>query len=126
MSGVNKGSLRHTCKVYCHLARFFASLIACLALSSPSHAVPITERSGEQIVIINLTLGRTPLYTSIMVYQDGSSLWRPLTEYITAMDFPITVQLDDLYAQGWFIQEKNDFLLDLNNSSITIKGKKPH
>lgn len=103
---------------------YFAIFFIYLRFSAICYAAAITERSDDQLVIINLSLGRTPLYTSIMAYQDGSSLWIPLTEYITAMDFPIAVQIDDQYAKGWFINEKNNFLLDLNNHSVTIKGEK--
>lgn len=117
---MSNGRAHWASKYYFYLAIFFVYL----TISNISDAATITERPDDQLVIVNLNLERTPLYTSIMAYQDGSNLWVPLTEYITAMDFPIDIQFGDQYAKGWFIQEKNDFLLDLNNNSVTIKGKK--
>ncbi|GAA6166654.1 MSCRAMM family protein [Sessilibacter corallicola] len=87
-------------------------------------SLPLKERSDDQIVIINLQLNRIPLYTSILAYQGEDGLWVPLQEYLNAMDFPIELNFEEQYAEGWFIKQDYTFELDTDNvNRVVIKGK---
>ena len=84
----------------------------------------IVERSDDQIIILDLNLFRRPIFSGIFAYQDSQGVWIPFSDYIAALDFPIEIQRDDGYAQGWFIRENRQFLLDLKRETVTIDGQK--
>ncbi len=96
--------------------------LCCTSFSALS--LETVERPDDQIVIINLQLNRIPLYTSILAYQGEDGLWVPLQEYLNAMDFPIELNFEEQYAQGWFIKQRYTFKLDTGNTNrVVIKGK---
>ncbi len=93
-------------------------------ISFSALSLETVERPDDQIVIVNLQLNRIPLYTSILAYQGEDGLWLPLQEYLNAMDFPIELNFEEQYAQGWFIKQRYTFKLDTGNANrVVIKGK---
>ncbi len=54
--------------------------------------------------------------------QKNGQLYLPLGEISVALDFPITVNADEISADGWFINEKNH--ISLNKNSVSLKGEK--
>ncbi len=104
----------------------YRTLTSVILIIFAQHALSFSEveRSQDETVIVNLKLDRIPLYTSILAYHSNDGLWIPLAEYLTALDFPITINYEQQTAEGWYINENNTFYLDTKTEArVVLSGK---
>ena len=81
------------------------------------------ERSDEELLILQMTLGKIILRDAIFGFPKQGSLILPLTDVVEALEFPITVDAENGRAQGWFLDENRLFSLDLAASKVVIAGE---
>lgn len=81
------------------------------------------KRSDEELLILQMTLGKLILRDAVFGYPKQGSLILPLTEVVDALEFPITVDAENGRAQGWFLSESRLFSLDLAAGKVVIAGE---
>lgn len=92
-------------------------------LPPPSSPFSTTERSDDELLILQMLLGSYILSEGIFGYPKQGSLILPLTDLVAALDFPIEVDPENGTAEGWFIDENRLFSLDLAASQVVIAGE---
>lgn len=85
----------------------------------------IVQRPDDELLLFSLNLGRIMLLDVLLTYEDleTGQYFVPLSDFLDALEFPISVQLAAGTASGWFLDEEHSFSLDLPAGSVTIKGK---
>lgn len=71
---------------------------------------------------MSMRLGQHVLNEGMIVYVDDVKTYLPLTETIQSLGLPIKVHGEDAYAEGWFREENNRFVLDLHKQLLVISG----
>lgn len=106
-------------------AKAIANKAPSLAQAPPvtSTAFTVGQRTDEELLILKMTLGKNVLNEAIFGYPKQGSLILPLTDVVNALDFPIEVDPENGRAQGWFIDEKRLFSLDLSAAQVIIAGE---
>lgn len=86
----------------------------------------VIYRNEEDLSVYRLQLDRMVLNSAILVYNnyDSGQIVIPLNEFLTAIEFPITFDLDSKTASGWFISENQEFELNLSEKFVSVKGKR--
>ncbi len=84
----------------------------------------IIQRPDEDLLIFELHIGQTPILDALLTFEDlnDGSYYVPLMDFMDAIEFPITVNYDAGTAQGWFIDEGNDFKLSLDSAKVIVQG----
>lgn len=83
----------------------------------------MTFRSDDQLQIMTVKLGSQELHEGILTYVDGDKTYIPLSEFFESINLPIDVMYEDAYAEGWFREESNLFVLDYQKKLLSIGGK---
>lgn len=87
--------------------------------------ISFVERSDNDLLIIELRVGRRiVLLDAMFAYLTRGKIFIPLSETLTAIDFPIQVEPGDGTAEGWFLRESNTFSLDAVRHEVIISGQK--
>lgn len=83
------------------------------------------ERTDDDLLITSLYLGKILLRDDLLAYesQGNGDYFVPLQDIILALDLPITVNLDEGTAKGWFLDEKNIFDLSMKDASLKLGDK---
>lgn len=95
--------------------------LACLAGSAPAVADTFDENN---LLLLDVTLERQRLASSVTAYAFGDSALVSLAEVGAALDFPIVVEAQTGNARGWFIAPARSFVLDFNGGFVEIEGKR--
>lgn len=89
----------------------------------PSNAFKSAERSDEELLIMQMTLGNLVLRDAMFGFPKQGSLILPLTDFVDALEFPISVDVENGLAGGWFLSENRLFSLDLAARRVVIAGE---
>lgn len=81
------------------------------------------KRRDEELLILKMTLGKIILRDAVFGYPKQGSLILPLTDILEALEFPISVDVENGRAQGWFLDENRLFSLDLAAQKVVINGE---
>lgn len=81
------------------------------------------ENWNENFLLLKVTSSKTVLNQGLSSYQSGGRLYLSLFELMDTLYFPIEVFDEEQNAKGWFIEEDNDFYLDMKQESLIIKGR---
>jgi hypothetical protein len=97
--------------------------------SKPSTDNPQPPSGGtipidDNFLIVEVRLNDFQLAEALPAYLNQGSIMLPLSEFLRAVDFPITVRPEAGTADGWFLQEDRLFTLDLSRALAIVKGKK--
>src|SRR5271170_5720834 len=94
-----------------------------VASAEDSHTVNIVERSDDDLVLVQLRLGRAVLNESMTGYLVKNHLLLPLSQVAEALQFPIKVSAPEGQAEGWFLTPDNSFTLDAARHEVVVAGK---
>jgi len=89
----------------------------------PDSPFKSAKRREEEMLIFQMTLGSLVLRDGIFGYPKQGSLLLPLTDVLEALEFPISVDVENGRAQGWFLNENRLFSLDLAARQVVINGE---
>ena len=92
--------------------------------AAESRAVPVVERSDDDLVLVQLRLGRLILNESLPGYLVKNHLILPLGQVAQALEFPIRVNAPEGQAEGWFLDPANHFTLDAARREVVIAGNR--
>ncbi|MCH9031004.1 MAG: hypothetical protein IIB00_01910, partial [candidate division Zixibacteria bacterium] len=109
-------------------------LIFLLALRSPANAAdsdtspPTPDNPGDdfiedEILILQVQLGKYILSDGILGFLHRGGVMLPLGEMCRIVDFPIEVEPDEGLAHGWFLREYRFFSLNHSRSEVVIRGR---
>lgn len=100
-------------------------LSAALLFNSQAWASPSTAKnlSEDDLLIVQLSYASLSLEESLFVYQTPEHTFVPLQGLIDALDFPLSIDLDALSVEGWFISENKRFSLDIKRESLYIEDQ---
>ncbi len=105
-------------------------LIAALAACAFVRAAPAAEslqpvhRSDDDLVLVELRLGREVLAEMLPGYVGTGHLMLPLGQVSDALQFPIRVSARDGKAEGWFIDTDNRFFLDMGTREVVFGDRR--
>lgn len=120
------------------LARYLLPLIILLSISqSPlsqalDHKPSAHENSNhaeenllsdDNLLIVEIILGKYRLASDIFIYTTAESTLVPLQPIFDAIEFPIEVDPTAEKAHGWFLRESNRFDLNVANHQLIIAGE---
>lgn len=80
-------------------------------------------RPDEQLQIMSVKLGSLELHEGILAYVDGDKTYIPLSEFIESIRIPVEVTAEEAYAEGWFREENNRFVLNYEKRLLSIGGE---
>jgi len=108
---------------------FFVLVLTVLALPAvyaedAARLVNIVERSDDDLVLVQLRLGRIVLNESLPGYLTKNHLMLPLGQIAEALQFPIKVNPPEGQADGWFLDPANNFTLDAARHEVVISGSR--
>ena len=91
---------------------------------NPVDLMTLVQRPDEDLLIFNLIIGKSLLSDAFLTYEDldTGKYYFHLTDFLTAVEFPIDVNDDAGTASGWFLRENNTFQLDLKTNAAIIAG----
>lgn len=78
---------------------------------------------GEQLILL-VTTEKVVLSDAIIGFKEQSSLYVSFFEFLSALDFPIQLNMDSQTASGWYISEDKDFYLDISQAFVESDGRK--
>ncbi len=84
--------------------------------------VPV-ERSDEELLVLEVRLGRYILSDGIIGYIHRGGVLLSLEDMARVLEFPISVKLATGQADGWFINKNRRFSLDIARGEVVLKGK---
>jgi hypothetical protein len=100
------------------------ALVAACALVRTASAAEFVRRSDDDLVLVELRLGRDVLAESLPGYVGTGHLMLPLGQLADALQFPIKVSVKDGRAEGWFLDENNRFSLDASRREVTVGDRR--
>ena len=100
-----------------------AGLLTAFAPLAAGDGPPVTERDDEDLLVLELRLGHHVLHDALLAYPTPDGLLVPLQEVMTALELPIAVDPGSGTAEGWFLDEKRRFSLDLARREVQIAGR---
>ena len=85
----------------------------------------IVQRPDDDLLLFSLNLGRVMLLDVLLTYEDleTGQYFVPLSDFVDALEFPISVHPTNGTASGWFMDERRTFSLNLSTGIATIAGK---
>ncbi|MCB1782811.1 MAG: hypothetical protein KDI13_02345 [Alphaproteobacteria bacterium] len=85
----------------------------------------VRYRPDDSLLIATLSLGDLQLLDALLLYEDteNNRFYLPLRDVVEALEFPIVMDANGLFAKGWFVSEDNSFELDLQSGEVVIKGE---
>ncbi len=89
----------------------------------PDSPFKTNKRREEELLIFRMTLGSVVLRDGVFGYPKQGSLLLPLKDLLEALEFPISVDVENGRAQGWFLSENRLFSLDLSAQQVVINGE---
>jgi hypothetical protein len=90
--------------------------------STPAQNAPV-NRSDEDLLILEMRLGRYLLSESIIGYIYAGGVLLSLQEFADALDFAVSVDQASGQATGWFLQPNRQFALDASRREVSVEGK---
>ncbi|MFK7733557.1 MAG: collagen binding domain-containing protein [Pseudomonadales bacterium] len=78
--------------------------------------------SDDNLLIVDIYLGKYRLARDVFVYSNSETTLIPLQPLFDALEFPILVNNDLRTAEGWFLKESNGFKLDVPGQQFSING----
>jgi hypothetical protein len=109
------------------LARLIPILLTAAYLFIPpawAGASTAESLSEDDLLIVQLSYASLKLEDSLFVYQTPEHTFVPLQGLIDALDFPLSIDLDALSVEGWFISENKRFSLDIKRESLYIQKQR--
>ncbi len=96
---------------------------------SQSQPPPQADQGGtipidDNFLIIEVRLNEFQLADALPAYLNQGSIMLPLSDFVRAVDFPITVRPENGTADGWFLKEDRLFTFDLSRAQAIVRGKK--
>ena len=85
---------------------------------------PFSRVPDNEELLFSLQKGSILFDGSLSIIKNQEGVYLALSDLLFALDFPITVDFKEKKAQGWYIRENRDFLLDLENKEIIANGLK--
>ncbi len=92
-------------------------------VETPKALQPVT-RPDEQLLLLEMRLGQYVVSDGIPGYYDNGGLLLPLAEVARILEFPIAVDPANGRADGWYVNEKKLFALDLSHGIVVLEGKR--
>ena len=80
------------------------------------------ERSDDDLLVLEVKLGRLTLHDGLIAYLHPGGMLLPLGEIAAALEFPIAVEPGAGIAHGWFLAEHRLFSLDLGRHEVLVEG----
>jgi hypothetical protein len=106
-------------------------LLAFITVIPSAHAqeevrapIEMVEHSDDDLVLVQLRIGRTALADGIQGYTTKSGLLLPLGQIAQALQLPIKVTAQEGKAEGWAINPDNRIIVDVARRQATIGGKR--
>ncbi len=89
----------------------------------PSTPLSVIEPADDDLLILQLQINDLVLSEGLTAYQIPSGVCLYLSEVTEALDFPISVRVDQVRAEGWFLHEDRTFVLDLMRNEVLIANR---
>ncbi len=89
----------------------------------PANAFAAEDRKEQELLILQMLLGDKILADGVFGYPKQGSLILPLSDVVSILEFPISVDPVNGRAEGWFIEENRLFSLDLEAGKVVIDGE---
>lgn len=101
-----------------------ATLFTSPVVAEPAPLEPV-ERPDDELLILELRLGRTTLYDGLLAYLEPGTrrLFLPLGETAAALGLAITTDPGAGTAEGWFLAENRRFSLDVTRRRVVVEGR---
>lgn len=115
------------------LARQFVSLISKGLKDAERGTATLADTNAAQVQRLpdgeNLLLGvriekKIPIDATILGRVENKAMLISLRDFISAVEFPITMDTETGNADGWYIREKNAFSLDSKARTVASHGGK--
>lgn len=81
------------------------------------------ELAEENVLIVQIAVAGAQTEENVEVYQHEGGYLVPLGFLAQFIDFAIVTHTDNGQANGWFIRENQNFLLDANKRTVVVAGK---
>lgn len=81
------------------------------------------NRSDEDLLILEMRLGRHVLSESIIGYMHTRGVLLSLQEFVDALDFAVSVDQASGQATGWFLDPNRQFALDVSRCEVSVEGR---
>ncbi len=81
------------------------------------------NRSDEDLLILEMRLGRYVLSESIIGYMYRGGVLLSLQDFVDALDFAISVDRASGQATGWFLELNRQFALDVSRCEVSVEGR---
>ena len=92
-------------------------------LAAPAVPLKVVKPVEDDLLILALRLNKETLSEGMSGYWVGKGICLSLGELTRALDFPIKVDPKTGRAEGWFLNEKRRFVLDIKSGTVTLFGK---
>lgn len=86
-------------------------------------SLTVVERPDEELLILEMRLGRYILSDGITGYIHRGGVLLPLEEVAMALELAITVDPQAGQASGWFFNENRLFALDIARGEVIVEGR---
>jgi hypothetical protein len=83
----------------------------------------VFDPNQAELLVLELQFGRHVLNDALIGYLHRGGLLLPLGEVMASLDFPITVNVEEKRAEGWFLKENRRFFLDVTRNELVINGR---
>ena len=75
---------------------------------------PFSRVPDNEELLFSLQKGNILFDGSLSIIKNQEGVYLALSDLLFALDFPITIDFKGRKAQGWYIRENRNFLLDLD------------
>ncbi len=78
---------------------------------------------GEELILLVAT-EKIVLSEGLLSIKQNNTLYLSLFEFLSAVDFPIDINLDSQMASGWYISEDKPFYMDVTQAFVEVDGRR--
>lgn len=98
-------------------------LLFCSVSSADQQSNASEIVNDDNLLITEVVLGKYKIASDVFIYTSPEVSLIPLQPLFDALELPISVNPSEGKANGWFLQESNDFDLIQKKRQVIIKGK---
>lgn len=105
----------------------FCLTTACVVLAIPpayAQQSNYVQRSDDELVILEVYVGRASLADTIIGYSTKSGLLLPLQQIAEALEIKMQANQQEGIAEGWFMEPDNRLNINIGNREVIIRGSR--
>lgn len=100
------------------------ALLALAFVCRPTQALQLVELNEDDLLVVEVGLENLDLSETLFIFQAPESTLVPLQGLVDTLDFPLNIDVAVGTVDGWFVNEKNTFSIDITSKTLFIRGEK--